>query len=185
MHINDYLEWTASLAMYPGRGTGNIEEKTYLTLGMVGETGELSDKVKKVLRDELFGETAVKHELGDILWYWTRLVGANGLKPEEVMGVWKPASYKVLAHTPIFNQAVHVLVLAGAVAQYTIFTELEMSSGHPTGGSPAYTLSRIYNCWRYACYSFGFMEMEVLLANVTKLEDRKSRRVLKGSGDNR
>src|SRR5688572_12040322 len=50
----------------------------YLTLGLVGESGEVADKLKKLIRDHDF--TSIKDltaeqkqalvlELGDILWY--------------------------------------------------------------------------------------------------------------------
>lgn len=39
--------------------------------------------------------------------------------------------------------------------------------------------------WAQLCRAFGHNPSEVLAANVAKLEDRKARGVLKGSGDNR
>ncbi len=46
----------------------------YLTIGLAGEVGEFSNKVKKTIRDdqELLFEDAVG-ELGDILWYLSEL----------------------------------------------------------------------------------------------------------------
>ena len=44
----------------------------YLTLGLVGEAGEIANKTKKVIRDRLPTESW-KHdlpsEIGDVLWY--------------------------------------------------------------------------------------------------------------------
>ena len=48
----------------------------YLTLGLVGEAGEISNKVKKVIRDgnRLNNpKQNVRDEIGDVLWYCAML----------------------------------------------------------------------------------------------------------------
>jgi hypothetical protein len=50
----------------------------YPTLGLVNEAGELAGKVKKIFRDKggQIGEEerqALKYELGDVLWLFSRL----------------------------------------------------------------------------------------------------------------
>ena len=61
----------------------------YPTLGLVGETGEFADKVKKLYRDQdgkLDKET--KHllmiEVGDILWYVAKTARELGYTLDEV-----------------------------------------------------------------------------------------------------
>jgi NTP pyrophosphatase (non-canonical NTP hydrolase) len=60
-----------STAIYPGKGEGNW---TYPALGLAGETGEISEKLKKAIRDH-GGKVneerrlAIQKELGDVLWY--------------------------------------------------------------------------------------------------------------------
>lgn len=80
--------------MYPARGTGDITELMYLGLGMTGEAGEVADKIKKLFRDhdvacvEDIPPQAMQglvSELGDVLWYWSRLVQALHLEPEGVV----------------------------------------------------------------------------------------------------
>lgn len=59
-----------------GRPGGGLESAAFMekVLGLAGESGEVVDKVKKILRDE-GGEisdaarTALLKELGDVLWY--------------------------------------------------------------------------------------------------------------------
>lgn len=68
---------------YPGRGYGDLGELVYLALGLAGETGEAVDQIKKMARQHgVFSATRpdperlakLFDELGDVLWYWTRIV---------------------------------------------------------------------------------------------------------------
>jgi NTP pyrophosphatase (non-canonical NTP hydrolase) len=53
----------------------------YYGLGLVGEAGEVADKIKKHYRDETpLDVSAIVKELGDVLWYvatMARLLGVN------------------------------------------------------------------------------------------------------------
>lgn len=78
--FDEYQQRAAETALYPDVGHNPI----YPTLGLAGETGEIAEKVKKVLRDQggNFDETAVaaiKKELGDVLWYVARLASELNL----------------------------------------------------------------------------------------------------------
>jgi len=49
-------------------------ELFHLLLGLVGETGEIAEKAKKIVRDKnsdfsLWDTEDIKKELGDVLWY--------------------------------------------------------------------------------------------------------------------
>ena len=72
-------------AQYPNLGSNNI----YPTLGLVGEAGEVAEKVKKVIRDKkgIFDQAskdAIKKELGDVLWYLSNLCDEFDFSFEEV-----------------------------------------------------------------------------------------------------
>jgi NTP pyrophosphatase (non-canonical NTP hydrolase) len=61
----------------------------YPTLGLVNEAGEVAGKIKKIFRDhagEISDEEreALKHELGDVLWYLTQICTNLDLTLEEV-----------------------------------------------------------------------------------------------------
>lgn len=61
----------------------------YPTLGLVNEAGEVAGKIKKIFRDRGGNITdddreALKHELGDVLWYLTQICTNLGLTLEEV-----------------------------------------------------------------------------------------------------
>ena len=74
MEFDSYQIKARKTALYPNLGSNNI----YPTLGLVGEAGEVAEKVKKVLRDkngefDLQSKEAIKKELGDVLWYLSNL----------------------------------------------------------------------------------------------------------------
>ena len=85
MNFNTYQKKARETAQYPNLGQNNI----YPTLGLVGEAGEVAEKVKKVLRDKdgIFDEEskkAIKKELGDVLWYLSNLCTEFNFTLEEV-----------------------------------------------------------------------------------------------------
>ena len=74
MDFDSYQIKARETALYPDLGSNNI----YPTLGLVGEAGEVAEKVKKVLRDkngvfDMESKNAIKKELGDVLWYLSNL----------------------------------------------------------------------------------------------------------------
>ena len=53
----------------------------YLSLGLVGEAGEVANKVKKLIRDKkvLLDTTVISSEIGDVLWYCAALAQDIGI----------------------------------------------------------------------------------------------------------
>ncbi len=85
MDLNYYQRESRKTALYPEVGNNTI----YPTLGLVGEAGEVADKVKKIIRDKRgqFDEEskeAIKFELGDVLWYISQLSSELGYELDEV-----------------------------------------------------------------------------------------------------
>ena len=85
MELNHYQRESRKTALYPNVGSNAI----YPTLGLVGEAGEVADKVKKILRDKegVFDDEssdAIKLELGDVLWYISQLSSELGYELEDV-----------------------------------------------------------------------------------------------------
>lgn len=74
MTFDEYQKQSKETAIYPNVGSNYI----YPTLGLCGETGEVAEKIKKVLRDgkgafTVEGLSDLKKEIGDILWYVAQL----------------------------------------------------------------------------------------------------------------
>jgi NTP pyrophosphatase (non-canonical NTP hydrolase) len=74
MNFNEYQKKATATALYPRVGNNFV----YPTLGLVGEAGEVAEKVKKLIRDKQIEDPALlsqadkealQKELGDVLWY--------------------------------------------------------------------------------------------------------------------
>ena len=87
MNLKEYNNFTKTTAIYPEAGSGNLNEVMYLTLGLSGEVGEISNKVKKLYRDgnSSWNRQQLSGELGDVFWYLIRLCDVHKLDPEMVM----------------------------------------------------------------------------------------------------
>ena len=85
MDLITYQKKARKTALYPNIGSNNI----YPTLGLVGEAGEVAEKVKKVIRDKdgIFDDESlngIKKELGDVLWYLSNLCTEFNFSLEDV-----------------------------------------------------------------------------------------------------
>jgi len=77
MELNEYQSKTGATAVYPGLGTQRGLE--YVLFGLLGEAGELANKYKKMLRNEIspFGQKEreiLMDEAGDVAWYLARVL---------------------------------------------------------------------------------------------------------------
>lgn len=95
--LNSYQQFALTTAIYPDRGNNLI----YPTLGLVGEAGEVAEKVKKVIRDDggVLNETnkaKIALELSDVCWYMATLASELGISLSEIfnMNVEKLSSRK-------------------------------------------------------------------------------------------
>ena len=96
----EYRKFLNDTSWYTHTNEHNAPELMYLTLGLSGESGEFADAVKKIIRvcgshdDESFktlitcpgmGEEKLLEELGDVLWYLTKLADFIGVSTSTLM----------------------------------------------------------------------------------------------------
>ena len=84
MTLNEYQQKALETAVYPQE-----YKVIYPALGLTGEAGECSDKVKKVIRDNNGEFTVEKNveiakEIGDVLWYCATLANDIGFDLETI-----------------------------------------------------------------------------------------------------
>ena len=75
MQFDDYQKQSAKTLL---SGQDDVIVLARMALGLAGESGEVAEKIKKVLRDDNGNISAevrkqLCHELGDVLWYLARL----------------------------------------------------------------------------------------------------------------
>jgi NTP pyrophosphatase (non-canonical NTP hydrolase) len=68
MGLSDYQKAASRTAIYKAE-----HSILYPALGLAGEAGEVSNKVKKMLRDGNFDKQGIAAEIGDVLWYLAAL----------------------------------------------------------------------------------------------------------------
>jgi NTP pyrophosphatase (non-canonical NTP hydrolase) len=168
MKIEHYQRWTRSTAIYPAAGTGEVAELMYLALGLAGEVGELT-QLQTREHPELL------KELGDVAWYVARLASALNLtlsEPQPIVSADFTVQCLGLAHLAgMICNSVKKLYRDGDNPQLRAKIQV------PLLEIVAYlaTLSIDSQC----------VLADVLAQNHDKLESRKSRDQLGGSGDHR
>src|SRR6476619_6461444 len=85
MECDDYQR----AALRTARDKDAPDEFMHLVLGLVGEAGEIAEKVKKLVRDNNSDVTRLDRddmaaELGDVLWYTAVLANFLGLSLDDV-----------------------------------------------------------------------------------------------------
>lgn len=85
MTFKEYQKLSRKTAVYPDVDKNFI----YPTLGLAGETGEVVENIKKIIRDKnnLIDQESRKElskELGDVLWYLSQLATELGVSLDEV-----------------------------------------------------------------------------------------------------
>jgi NTP pyrophosphatase (non-canonical NTP hydrolase) len=92
MNPNNFVKKAQSVdTNYPNvnerlKDNTKLQALVHGALGMSGETGEVVDLIKKhLIFDKPLDETALKKELGDVLWYMAVLIDAIGSSFEEIM----------------------------------------------------------------------------------------------------
>lgn len=85
MNMNEYQKRAWETGIYPDKGRNII----YPILGLTGESGEVAEHGKKILRDDgglLTDERREKmiKELGDVLWYVAAVASELGVSLDTV-----------------------------------------------------------------------------------------------------
>jgi len=73
MKFSEYSEKAATFILKNVKG-----DLLYSTLGICGEAGEIAEKIKKGRRDGEISTAALELEIGDVLWYLSKLATEIG-----------------------------------------------------------------------------------------------------------
>jgi NTP pyrophosphatase (non-canonical NTP hydrolase) len=79
MTLDEYAEWVAATPK-PDLAS-RAERLAYAGLGLVGETGEVADTLRRAMRDGILNEERLAYELADLLYHWVSLCTELGQPP--------------------------------------------------------------------------------------------------------
>lgn len=81
--VDKYGEFTEAM-WFSGNGKEDAD-LAIMSLGLSGETGEVMEHVKKLFRDKHLDKEELKKELGDVVFYWARIVRFFGFLPSDIL----------------------------------------------------------------------------------------------------
>lgn len=91
MTLNEYQKQALTTEIMNRNNTINATEPAFMAkiLGLVGESGEVAEKFKKIIRDKqgkvnTEDKAEIKKELGDVLWYTAVIADYLGIDFEDV-----------------------------------------------------------------------------------------------------
>lgn len=191
MTFNQYQTAALKTAIYPEQM--HVE---YPCMGLCGESGEVADKIKKLVRDQDWypgqpipdeQRKAIALELGDVMWYVAVLADRKGWTLSDALN-----AFDMSGDIRINDRAPHLAVLT----PWRTMEELAVllcatASGYAAGTmmpeiegkriKPAYIVAIVIRMATWIDYSLE----EICQMNIEKLQGRMKRGTLHGSGDER
>lgn len=187
MNINEYKTEARKTAIYL---TDRRNSVIYPLLGLIGETGEIAGKIKKMMRDDhhVMSEKYVddiRAEIGDCAWYVANLCDDLGISMtmKSTPGhVWPSNGVTPSCVERLTEILVSIQIYIACLAQ-----RIHANPNNDTDRKKAMQnfadtilvclceIARLHNM------EFG----DVLDYNIEKLKSRQSRGTLRGSGDER
>lgn len=188
MDLHEYQDIARSLDVYP---------KDYSmighALGIIGECGEVTEKIKKLLRDANWSmdqerKDSIAKELGDCCWYLANICCDTNFDLSMAYEMQYASITQYIRGLMLPRLVFHMDRKANSIAQsleiwyYKYdsriaerdrFTEIIQDSTH------------IILCIEEIARRCDFSLKDIYADNIEKLLDRKKRGVLRGSGDDR
>lgn len=200
MKLLDYQESTRETAIYPGATEGTSLGIAYCMLGLVSETNEARLAWRLRVVENYADRTA--DELKDVLWYIARLSDELDLTLSDIVHVWTgvqletfeefthvratrhPRSHAQVPTDILLNRlAEHIAILSGTVKKV-----IRDDGGVLDQAKRLIVATQLGSIFNYWCVLLERLEKDISVAaqeNLDKLNDRKERGVIGGSGDSR
>lgn len=190
MDLKKYQLDARSTAVYPQSPGATM---LYPALGLVGECGEVSEKIKKLIRDDdnemsPKRRESIKGELGDIMWYCANICCDCNLDLRMIHDM-RTARITHNIRRLILPRLVLYMTRQASDAAALLETWHYRYKCDPRESTrfndlPNH-LTHVVTCVEEMATKCGFTLEDVCIYNIEKLFNRKSRGVLKGDGDNR
>lgn len=194
MNLKEYQEKARSTALYHIGEDYDIDiSMIYPGLGLVGECGEVAEKVKKLYRDDNGKLTeerkeGIKKELGDCCWYLSNLCSDTN-SDLQICYEMKSVSQIQMVRQMAWPQLVlHMNRCASIIAEAleSWYYDYNCRLGeHNRFMAISYNVTKILVCIKELASRCNCTLEEIYTSNIEKLLSRKARGVIKGEGDDR
>jgi len=178
MNFKEYQDKAKQFATYPSALERDRVSHRYLFLGLIGEVGEATNLIKKVIRgDGPLSEEKLMSELGDVLWYLSLL----HYKLESEVDVDKILEYIGWEFEAGEKYSTEITVSLWFFL-FTYSSRLIHVSYY--AGEPAET--ELWDCFHslfFLAYCHGIRVEDIYEQNISKLTDRQKSGTIKGSGE--
>jgi len=160
----------------------------YFSMGLIGEAGELVDKVKKILRDDSGNITkdrrnAIRGEIGDVLWYLANICEETEIKMDDLHLRSELKGYAHHGDRNIFDLSCYI---ANKVSDISISVDIIRKNPDDTIPEAfGNELAELFILLEEFCTACALDITMVSEHNIQKLFDRQERGVISGEGDNR
>lgn len=181
MEIVDYAEQARSTAVYP-----QADKYIYPSLGVGGEIGELCEKLDKISwMSPVHDQGPARKEVGDVLWYIAAVCYDANLSMKNLIGM---ETFEELEEFTNYTESIGSLAgKAGVICELAkkCIRDDGRQLTEDRRNHVRAALANLLLCLSAICNSYGISIAEAASDNLAKLQDRKNRGVLGGSGDNR
>lgn len=185
MNFDEYQNLTHTTAKY------RDEDATfYLSLGLVSECGEIAGKLKKIIRDKnsVLSEEARKDiaaEVGDVFWYVSEICNLLEYRLSNVAKSDKMKNYEVNSGALFALNITCIELCENATALSYRLQKNYVGHANLSKKTMYSWILKVLNNLYSICAPLGISLSEVAEGNIAKLQGRKDRGVIGGSGDNR
>lgn len=192
MTFNEYQSAARKFADYKKR-------ILYPACGICGEAGEIAEKIKKAHRDfdDKYDDELKRHimlECGDVMWYVSALLDDLDIELEDIVPSLKTNSYRTFACLLLVNDflglGTDIVALSSDLGRY-VKNEYSILETENEKGKKKFIAevivkaSYVVGCIRLLAHKLGYTLDDVVYNNIEKLESRKQRDKINGSGDDR
>jgi NTP pyrophosphatase (non-canonical NTP hydrolase) len=162
------------------------QKKIYPALKLMGESGEITEKVGKILRDfdGDFDNPETKQELakelGDVMWYVAAICTDYGVKLSEYAHPRKAQDVNKL------YEGIDVIKMSARIAAQACYVmELIILSDITRMDNIIIQTGKMVELIQKFAHMIGYILEEIMDMNINKLSSRMTRGKIHGSGDNR
>ena len=190
MNLKEYQKQARSTAIYLKIDNARL---IYPALGLIGECGEIAEKIKKLIRDDMWimgqdRKDAIAKELGDCCWYLANICCDTDLDLSMIYTMSGASSTNIVRSLDlprlVLRMNRHAIKVTESLEQWYYNYdsrpgEIERFTQIPN------SLSYIITCVEEIANRCDLTLEEIYTANLEKLARRKRKGTLTGEGDDR